>query len=205
MRTTRSDESQDLDEHLGIISPRTLVPQIRRRHSRKRFAVPATLHRMNSFGYVSWMAFLVFWLVFGRAVVAYYMTTTVAHPDYRGTKVQVIDVRLTPEVMDTLRRGVAVRRTDGALALEPDRETIHHLIADRHGRWFVGQQEWSQFDTAELCSEHPTTNRLPLVVVSMPETATYADAVNVADQLLATAAAHGCMPGIAFASPTPDV
>ena len=88
MRTTRTQQSLERDDQLGILTPRPLLPNIRRRPGR-RFLLPGRLHLPMSFGYVAWVAFLVFWLLFGRVMVVFYMTTHVIS----ATRGLALDVR----------------------------------------------------------------------------------------------------------------
>ena len=75
MRIIRNNRQCSQDELNGVLSPRSLIPTISRRSKRGILGGLVTRCEPMSFGYVSWMAFLVFWMVFARAYVNHEMTT----------------------------------------------------------------------------------------------------------------------------------
>ena len=172
MRRIRTRASQQRDEQLGILSPRPLIPEIARRSTR-RILSPITVHNEPmSFGYVSWIAFLVFWLVFGWAYISFEMTTSVF------SSTQGLSIRLQEQ--DPY----------------PDETVVYRVEAAERRNLTIDGVVWDQFQKARLCREHPETSTFPVLVVAVPANESYQSFVTALERVLLTADQHGCRPSI---------
>ena len=125
-----------------------------------------------SFGYLSWMAFLVFWMVFGRAYLFHEMTTK----------------------SFSVTRGVAVVNMPNEESFEFPEAVTYRVSTGQAGELRVNGQAWDAFPKDLLCAKHPKSQSLPIVVIEMPWFDTYQRMVNTVERVLTSAARHGCAP-----------
>lgn len=174
MRIIRNESHRSHDELNGVLSPRPLIPTISRRSKRGVFGGLVTRCAPMSFGYVSWMAFLVFWIVFARAYFFHELTTKT--------------FSVTTGVLI-----VALAEDEGR---DPNDITTYSVGIGSKGELLIGGQNWVEFPKANLCREHPVSKRLPLVIVVLSRDDSYQRMVSTIEDVLISAAPYGCSPYI---------
>ena len=174
MRIIRNKRHRSLDELNGVLSPQPIIPTISRRSKRGVFGGLVTRCEPMSFGYVSWMAFLVFWMVFARAYVNYEMTTKV----FSATSGVLISTVAKDDLRDT--NDIATYR----VGIGPQGELV------------IDGQNWKAFSKSNLCQQHPVSHNLPLVIVALSPNDTYQSMVGVVERVLVSASPYGCAPHI---------
>jgi len=192
MRIIRRPEQRQRDELEGTFSPRPLIPTISRR-SKQRFASGILRPESMSLGYVSWMAFLVFWIVFGRVTVLYSMTMggLVQFPAAGGVSLALQGERLEADQLDQLIAGELVVGEDGPFELNTDHYTVHHVRVQADGVLQIEAEVWSSTHMQELCADHEETGRTPVVFLTVNNEASYQVVVSALDKIR-TASPAGC-------------
>ena len=124
MRVRRSEHTRDLEDQLGLINYSSIAPTIRR--DRGAFRVKPFL-RPISLGFVSWIAFLLFYLLFGRIMVIYFMIGGFSVNPTKG-----VELRLSRAVhtsaLESYRNGVIVADDTGRAILDRERHSVRELI-----------------------------------------------------------------------------
>ena len=201
MRFVRPQQTRDRDEQLGLVYPPSLIPRLWRR--RGSFSVRPTLfHRPISLGYVSWLAFLTFWIVFGRAMVFYLMTTTTVDPDYRGVPIELMNIALSGSDVDDLRAGRDVSGPNGPIEFNRIDYNIYHLKVGKDDRSTINDEDLRQFDKRSVCANKSVTGRRSVFLVSMLANASYQETVSAVDFVHSTEWG-GCLPTVYLTSVVP--
>ena len=172
MRIIRNKSHRLRDELNGVLSPRPLIPTISRRSKRAVLGGLVTRNEPMSFGYVSWMAFLVFWIVFARAYFFHEMTTKTF----------------------SVTRGVVIVNVPDEESFEFPEAVIYRVSIGPAGELRVAGQAWEAFPKDLLCLKHPKSRSLPIVVIEMDRFDTYQRMVTTIERIQTSAARHGCSP-----------
>lgn len=123
MRVRRSEDTRDLEDHLGLINYSSITPTIRRH--RGPFRVKPFL-RPISLGFVSWIAFLLFYLLFGRIMVIYFMIGGFSMTVTKGVELPLFRTVHT-EDLASFHGGVTVTANTGWVILDPERHSVREL------------------------------------------------------------------------------
>jgi len=198
MRVLRSEWARDLDEQLGIINYSAVRPTIARRRSSGRWHVmPGPTLRPMSFGYVGWMAFLVFWIVFGRALLFFLMIGGFMSGSSKGLEVTL--ARSTERAWDLERFdvGLVVVNDDGHIVLDPDRHLVYRLNISTETEVLSRVES----DMVTLCDESQRLHRIPTIAVASSDDVSYQDVVATIDLVRRMNYSHGCEPRFFLVSP----
>lgn len=200
MRIIRNPQHRDRDDQTGIIAPHPVLPTISRRHKRRILRGVVPRHRPMSLGYASWIAFLVFYLVFGRLMVTYYMVTGGLGGESRGTAIRLLEVPLTGDDVDAMLAGEDSGGRGEAYELNTLDNAIRHVRVLADGsRGGAGESD-NGSTGADLCRERSERGKYPVAIITLPCDATLQDMVQAADAVQA-GRSYGCTIEIRFTSP----
>lgn len=197
MRLIRDHESLDRDEQLGILEIRRLIPRLSRRRGPFRLS-PARLHHPRSLGYIAWLAFLIFWIVFGRLTLFWFMTTGGFYPYPYGLELRLANTHLSGAEVDALLSGDDVLRPDGSIELNRTYYRYFHLRVGMAGQMTLENEEGLQSELHAICDDHADSGKHPVVFITLPEDSPYQNAVSAVDLL--SSAQLRCTPFLILAS-----
>ena len=144
---------------------------------------------------VSWVAFLFFWVIFGRALLFYFMTVGVDYIPSSGIPIVVDSIPLSGDQVDALLAGEEVIGHEGPIAFDLITNTIQHVRIRKDGSLEMGGSSWDAAAIDDFCTRSEFNQ--PVVFLSFSREMTYADAISAIDSVRSTGI-PGCLPEVLF-------
>ena len=167
MRIRRSEDTRDLEDQLGLINYSSIAPTIRR--VRGTFRVRPFL-RPISLGFVSWIAFLLFYLLFGRIMVIYFMIGGFSLSTTKGVHLNLSRSVHTSD-LELFRGGVVVTDDTGRAILDPERHSIRELMIAPGYHELRGPL----YDLCDFCTTAWERDKTPTLAIQTHPDASYQD------------------------------